>query len=376
MSNSCQAVFVSLLALVSFGHSQFFKEKYEHSPTTLSADGLPALLSNLKISDFKEILKPILVERVPGTKSHAKVKNYITKSMQELGWTVEHDAFNDNTPFGPFNFTNIVAKLNPNAERYLTIAAHYDSKWFSEGSFIGATDSAVPCAMMIHMAKSLQDQLKALDSNKLSLMFVFFDGEEALYQWTPTDSLYGARHLANVWHSSPFPTDSKSTTHLHRIDLLVLLDLIGAANPSFYSYFPNTHKHYQQLVGIEENLTKLNLIHHKNKRVRYFKAKSTSARIEDDHLPFLEKGIRVLHVIPLPFPKGWHTLDDDERQLDFDSITDLTFIFIFFTLDYLHASTTDEISQDKLSDESVVYCGSLFLVAVFLTAHYLRLMWI
>lgn len=73
-------------------------------------------------------------------------------------------------------------------------------------------------------------------------------------------------------------------------DLLVLLDLIGAANPSFYSYFPNTHKHYQQLVGIEENLTKLNLIHHKNKRVRYFKAKSTSARIEDDHLPFLEKG--------------------------------------------------------------------------------------
>jgi len=29
-----------------------------------------------------------------------------------------------------------------------------------------------------------------------SLQLIFFDGEEALVDWTDTDSLYGARHLA------------------------------------------------------------------------------------------------------------------------------------------------------------------------------------
>jgi hypothetical protein len=30
--------------------------------------------------------------------------------------------------------------------------------------------------------------------------------------------------------------------------------------------------------------------------------------IEDDHTPFLHKGVSVLHIIPQPFPKVWHTL--------------------------------------------------------------------
>jgi glutaminyl-peptide cyclotransferase len=46
---------------------------------------------------------------------------------------------------------------------------------------------------------------------------VFFDGEEAFVQWTPTDSLYGSRHLAASW----------GRPSLDRIELFVLLDLIG-----------------------------------------------------------------------------------------------------------------------------------------------------
>jgi hypothetical protein len=28
---------------------------------------------------------------------------------------------------------------------------------------------------------------------------IFFDGEEAFKEWTATDSIYGARHLAQKW---------------------------------------------------------------------------------------------------------------------------------------------------------------------------------
>ena len=36
----------------------------------------------------------------------------------------------------------------------------------------------------------------------VSLQFVFFDGEEAFVDWTSTDSIYGARHLAEKWSTS------------------------------------------------------------------------------------------------------------------------------------------------------------------------------
>ena len=34
----------------------------------------------------------------------------------------------------------------------------------------------------------------------MSLKFIFFDGEEAFKTWTSTDSIYGARHLAQRMH--------------------------------------------------------------------------------------------------------------------------------------------------------------------------------
>lgn len=58
--------------------------------------------------------------------------------MQGLGWEVTEDVFADQTPvFGQLNFRNIIAKLNPNADRYLVLACHYDSKYTREHVFVG-----------------------------------------------------------------------------------------------------------------------------------------------------------------------------------------------------------------------------------------------
>lgn len=126
--------------------------------------------------------------------------------MSNLGWQVESDEFTDKTPiFGDLKFTNIIATLNPNAERFLILACHYDSKYFANQEFLGATDSAVPCAMLLnlaHVMKSYLDTVKL--KNDVSLKFVFFDGEEAFLQWSATDSIYGARHLAQKWENEGF----------------------------------------------------------------------------------------------------------------------------------------------------------------------------
>ena len=78
-------------------------------------------------------------------------------------WQVELDSFDDNTPYGNKSFHNIVATLDPEAPRRLTLACHYDSKFFPtrrDGrEFIGATDSAVPCAMLLDLVRVLDDKL-------------------------------------------------------------------------------------------------------------------------------------------------------------------------------------------------------------------------
>jgi glutaminyl-peptide cyclotransferase len=70
---------------------------------------------------------------------------------------VELDPFTASTPLGPLDFGNVVATLDPGAAHHLTLACHYDSKLFPPGSapFVGATDSAVPCALLLELAQAL-----------------------------------------------------------------------------------------------------------------------------------------------------------------------------------------------------------------------------
>lgn len=85
----------------------------------------------------------------------------------------------------------------------LTLVAHYDSMYRPEG-FVGATDSAAPCAVLMHVARSVDGALSRKwaggragdgleDVQEMGVQIVFLDGEEAWVSWTEEDSVYGAR---------------------------------------------------------------------------------------------------------------------------------------------------------------------------------------
>jgi glutaminyl-peptide cyclotransferase len=57
--------------------------------------------------------------------------------------------------------------------------------------------------------------------------------------------------------------------------------------------------------------------------------------ISDDHLPFMFRGVPILHMIPSPFPAVWHTLNDDGPHLDMPTVRDWTKIVTAFTLEWL-----------------------------------------
>lgn len=92
--------------------------------------------------------------------------------LKASDFDVELDSFWEQVPIlGNITFTNVVGRLNPNAKRFLALACHYDSKYFPGETFYGATDSAVPCAMMLNVVRTLKpvlDQIKT--NNNISLM--------------------------------------------------------------------------------------------------------------------------------------------------------------------------------------------------------------
>lgn len=128
--------------------------------------------------------------------------------MANLGFATEWDAFTDTTPFGTRNFRNLIATFDESAPRRLVLACHYDSKIIPGQVMIAATDSAVPCAMMLDIAQTLAPYMYKRVNQNIGLQLIFFDGEEAFRDWTATDSLYGSRHLAQKWEQKWYPSSS------------------------------------------------------------------------------------------------------------------------------------------------------------------------
>ena len=58
------------------------------------------------------------------------MRNYIVKTLRDLQWHIEEDAFEDDTPYGRKKFTNVIATKDPDAPRRIILAAHFDSKYF------------------------------------------------------------------------------------------------------------------------------------------------------------------------------------------------------------------------------------------------------
>jgi glutaminyl-peptide cyclotransferase len=129
----------------------------------------------------------------------------------------------------------------------------------------------------------------------------------------------------NIYVAEIESTQNKGNNLLNGIEVLVLLDLLGSPEPYIPSFYPTTSWLFIELTKIEARLYNSKIYkftHHKHKMigmpvgnsledVTYFDTdslQSYQAHIDDDHVPFLIRGVPVLHLIPWPFPDNWHKL--------------------------------------------------------------------
>ena len=160
---------------------------------------------------YGSLLSPILIPRVPGTEGHAAVQRYLVDYFSTTlpRWKIEW--YNSTAPSPgrePVPISNIVFKreppwTKPGQANWLTLAAHYDSKQMPEG-FIGATDSAAPCALLMHAATTIDgfvtqmhDEMAELGEGgtvemDMGVQILFLDGKESLGEKGPAS--YGSKY--------------------------------------------------------------------------------------------------------------------------------------------------------------------------------------
>jgi len=210
-----------------------------------------------------------------GSENHKKLENYILSHLR--GVEVTDDVFTADTPEGKFAVRNLIAKFPGTKDGIIVIAGHYDTNYpLRNTGYVGANDGASSAAILLELA----NQLRGKKRDGYSVWLVWTDGEEAVKQWSPTDSLYGTRHLAESWQNDGT---------LKKIKALMVEDMIADADL-------NIEREMGSTPWLEELIlqaaTQLGYQSH-------FFARSIS--VQDDHLPFLQKGVPSADMIDLDY---------------------------------------------------------------------------
>jgi len=231
----------------------------------------------------------------PGSQAQKEVGRYIAEQLQSHGLEVHTHAFHPVTPLGRREMNNIWGVVEGKEDSVIILASHYDSKYFEDFSFLGANDSGSSSGLLLELARILKQE----NPTDYSLWFVFFDGEEAFFDWTSADSLYGSREFVRML---------KGRGQMGKISTLILLDMVGEKDLVLRQDFNSTQWLNQ-------------IIWDKGRQMGYgniFQSRASTGA-QDDHLPFAQEGIPVVDIIDLDYAY-WHKKEDTLDKLSTDNL--------------------------------------------------------
>jgi Zn-dependent M28 family amino/carboxypeptidase len=227
--------------------------------------------------------------RPDGSPAIAKLRAMIKQQLAMRGCEIISDRFTAQTPDGPLAMENIIAKFPGKSGRAIAVTGHYDTKKLA--NFVGANDGGSSTGMLLELAAALQGRPRIDD-----VYLVFFDGEEAIHEWTATDSIYGSRHLAAKWAA-----DGTNG----RLKALINVDMTGDRNLRLL-WDQNSAPSVRKLVwDVADSLG-------------YSAAfPRQGSAIEDDHIPFINAGVRAVDLIDFDSQSTfWHTPQDTMDKLE------------------------------------------------------------
>jgi Zn-dependent M28 family amino/carboxypeptidase len=234
--------------------------------------------------------------RPAGSEASKRMQSWIVQELKAQGWEVVEDRFTAQTPVGAVEMTNLIAKKPGLTGRAIAVAGHTDTKRFPF-RFVGANDGGSSTAVLLELARCLKDA-----SLRNDIWLVFFDGEEAVRDWSDTDSLYGSRHLAEKMAADG---------SLSRVAALINVDMIGDRDLHILDEDSSTPALRRILRAAA---ARLGYSQH---------VETTPQAIEDDHIPFLQHGVKAIDLIDFDYGPGnsyWHRPEDTTDKLSAESL--------------------------------------------------------
>lgn len=228
--------------------------------------------------------------RPPGSAAIKRARGYILGVLQKEGVRIRQYSFLGDTPFGQLPMMNLVAEIPGKSNDVILIGSHYDTKYFKDFRFVGANDGGSSSGLLLELARALNKR-----KGDYTFWLVFFDGEEALIDWTEKDSLYGSRYLVKRL---------KESGELDRIKAVIVLDMVGDKDLQIKRASPATSWLNEIIWETAARMGYGNIF------------LKEEIALEDDHTPFLMAGVPATTIIDFDYGgKGpgelyWHTPQD------------------------------------------------------------------
>ena len=257
--------------------------------------------------------------RVPGTPGAVKAGDWIVRMMKQRADTVVEQRWMHKTLRGDsIPLRNIFARFNPKATQRVLYITHWDTRPMADSDpaienrntpILGANDGAAGVGLFV----ALGDALKKTPPN-VGVDLLFVDGEDYGASFDPpySDVLLGSQYFV---------------THLPSSDYKpiygVLWDMIADANLNI-TQEPNSQQAAPEVVSrVWQKAADLGY-------AKYFLPQAYPVAVTDDHIPFIERGFRMIDVIDLDYgpldanglavPNYHHTLQDTMEHISAKSL--------------------------------------------------------
>lgn len=189
--------------------------------------------------------------RIPNTKAHTNCGNWLVAQLKKYGCQVTEQTFKATTFDGTtLNARNIIGSINPQANKRILLAAHWDTRPFADKDtgefkdkkFDGADDGASGVGVLLEIARTLQANAQ---KPNVGVDIIFFDAED----WGEKHTMTPSQHKlfwclgSQYWAKNPHKVG-------YRADYGILLDMVGAKG----AIFPKEGTSMMYASGIVENV--------------------------------------------------------------------------------------------------------------------------
>jgi hypothetical protein len=236
--------------------------------------------------------------RISGSEGMKKQQELLQKHFEDLGGKVTYQRFTaqQQSRQRPTEMANLIVSWFPDKQRRVILCSHYDTRPIAdqehdvrnwEKPFISANDGGSGVAFLMEMAHHMKD-LKT----EVGVDFVFFDGEEYIFDRREDKYFFGSEHFAKEYKK-----EKSKPTYIGA----VLLDMIAGKGAAF----PVEEKSRILAGPLVKQLWDIAA----EQKCDAFKWEP-GADVQDDHLA-LNRIARIPAVDIIDFEyKHWHRLSD------------------------------------------------------------------